>query len=269
MLPQLNFASTGRGHAVLLLLHGLGANHAVWESFVRAAIKSWPGRIIGPDLRGHGRSFHGDSYAYGQHAADVARLLGPDDQVSIVGHSMGGVVALLLGNGCFGVDVRRVLVFSVKAAWSDEELDKARSLAKAPVRYFKNEQEARERMLRVAGLQGLVPIDADVVTEGIQHTEQGWRLSLDTRAFSAPGPELRGIVASCKAPYFFARGTEDPVATPEDARHVPVQQELLRGLGHNPHVQAPELAWKHVCQRWGTAVVPDTKAAEVSDGLGA
>ena len=49
------FAETiGTGDPTLILLHGLGVNGAVWHPFVEAL--RWPGRVVIPDLRGHGRS---------------------------------------------------------------------------------------------------------------------------------------------------------------------------------------------------------------------
>jgi esterase len=50
------------------------------------------------DLRNHGTSFHSDEMSYPQQAADVLALLDALalDQVSLVGHSMGGKVAMQL-----------------------------------------------------------------------------------------------------------------------------------------------------------------------------
>ena len=108
----------GSGSPTLVLLHGLGANGDVWKKMVPLLRARWRGRWIIPDLRGHGRSGHRAPYGYGTHAADVAALLAQDDDPVIIGHSMGGTVALALATGSFGVRPRRVAVFGVKTSWT-------------------------------------------------------------------------------------------------------------------------------------------------------
>ena len=78
----------------MLAIHGITANHLAW----RLAAEALPNlRIIAPDLRGRGRSGRlPGPYGFDQHADDLARLidqLGPGP-VPIVGHSMGGFVAV-------------------------------------------------------------------------------------------------------------------------------------------------------------------------------
>ena len=45
---------TPRSEPTLLLLHGLGATAGVWADLVSEL--EWPGRVIAPDLAGHGRA---------------------------------------------------------------------------------------------------------------------------------------------------------------------------------------------------------------------
>src|SRR5581483_5040765 len=115
----------GAGSPTLVLLHGLGANATVWQRLRPLIEGRWPGRWLAPDLRGHGRSTHVTPYGFGTHAADVAALLDQDEEVVVVGHSMGGAVAMTLASGWFGVRVRSVVAFSVKLVWTADELRKA------------------------------------------------------------------------------------------------------------------------------------------------
>ncbi len=79
----------------LLLIHGLfGAS----ENLMGIA-RAFPERPVAlVDLRNHGRSFHSDSMSQAEMAEDIVALL--DDkgwsQVDILGHSLGGKVALQL-----------------------------------------------------------------------------------------------------------------------------------------------------------------------------
>jgi pimeloyl-ACP methyl ester carboxylesterase len=80
----------------LVLVHGLGGSSADWESQVAEFARDH--RVIAPDLRGYGMSERRGPFAVKQFAADVGALL---DELGIgrcilVGHSMGGAVAMQL-----------------------------------------------------------------------------------------------------------------------------------------------------------------------------
>lgn len=78
----------------VLLIHGIGASGEDWEFQVPALVPSR--RVIVPDLRGYGRSGHRGPYSIERFAADLYALLDRlgVQQCDIVGHSMGGAVAL-------------------------------------------------------------------------------------------------------------------------------------------------------------------------------
>lgn len=86
---------SGSGPDPAILLHGITAQH---RAFNTAARQISPSRaLVGVDLRGRGDSGKPDSgYGLEAHASDVIRVLdhlGLED-ATIVGHSMGGFVAL-------------------------------------------------------------------------------------------------------------------------------------------------------------------------------
>ncbi|MGA2263758.1 MAG: alpha/beta hydrolase [Acidobacteriota bacterium] len=228
----------GEGPA-LLLLHGLAANGAVWTPVAREIRERWPGRILIPDLRGHGRSPHAFHYGYGQHAADVAGLLEPGEPVTVVGHSMGAVVGLALACGWFGVSVAAVFGFSIKVNWTEAEIEKAHSLSAVPGRWFETRSAAVERFLRRSGLSGLVDDQAEVVAAGVRQEAGRWRLAADPRIFSAPGPSFQEIFRLAQIRSALACGSEDPMVSIEELRVFDPNAILLPGLGHNPHVEAP------------------------------
>ena len=103
---SLHVESGGAGRRLLVLLHGLGANGVVWRRLVPILEAHWQGRWTAPDFRGHGRSPYEGPYGYAAHAADVAALIAGEDEVTLLGHSFGGVVAALVGTGWYGPRVR-------------------------------------------------------------------------------------------------------------------------------------------------------------------
>jgi pimeloyl-ACP methyl ester carboxylesterase len=88
------FIRTGRGPAILLI-HGIGDNSATWEHLL--PFLAIDHTVIAPDLLGHGASdkpradYSVAAYANGMR--DLLSVLGVD-RVTVVGHSLGGGVAM-------------------------------------------------------------------------------------------------------------------------------------------------------------------------------
>jgi pimeloyl-ACP methyl ester carboxylesterase len=87
--------------ATVVLLHGLCLEQGSWASQIRHLTRRWGARIriISYDHRGHGRSGTApmSTYVIDQLAADLADVLVALDvtgPLTLVGHSMGGMVAL-------------------------------------------------------------------------------------------------------------------------------------------------------------------------------
>src|SRR5215472_4540266 len=80
----------------MVLLHALGESAADWDDVAPFFAEHW--RVYAPDLRGHGRSDWPGEYSLELMCADVVGLLDALalDRVDLIGHSMGGAVALLL-----------------------------------------------------------------------------------------------------------------------------------------------------------------------------
>src|SRR5690348_13467172 len=99
----------GSGAPTLLLLHGLAGNAAVWEKLLPIIGERWRRRWLAPDLPGHGRSPHWPPYSLGRHAAALAGLFAPGEKIVVLGHSMGGAIAMALASGWFGVEIAHVI----------------------------------------------------------------------------------------------------------------------------------------------------------------
>ncbi len=80
----------------VVLLHGLGGSAADWEAAGSLLGAEW--RVYGLDLRGHGESDWPDEYVLEDMREDVVGFLDACelDRVGLVGHGMGGAVALLV-----------------------------------------------------------------------------------------------------------------------------------------------------------------------------
>jgi pimeloyl-ACP methyl ester carboxylesterase len=94
---QRAFVKVGSGPA-LLLLHGLGCDHTTWLPVITQLAKKYT--VIAPDLLGHGASDKPRAdYSVGGYANGMRDLLTVlnIDKVTVVGHSLGGGVAMQFG----------------------------------------------------------------------------------------------------------------------------------------------------------------------------
>jgi pimeloyl-ACP methyl ester carboxylesterase len=101
----------------VVLLHGLGSSAATWDRFAADLVAA--GRqAIALDLRGHGTSPHADEYSFALMADDVLEFLAERGltRIDLVGHSMGGMVALHLATGTL---VRRLVIEDMAPAVVD------------------------------------------------------------------------------------------------------------------------------------------------------
>jgi len=90
----INYELAGSGRP-LVLIHGLGGNAQTWETQVPQLSRHY--QVLTWDVRGHGQSDKPDGdYSAELFASDLAALLGTLSIPSafVLGHSMGGVIAL-------------------------------------------------------------------------------------------------------------------------------------------------------------------------------
>ena len=238
----------GSGDPVLVLLHGMGANGAVWSRLLPILETRWSGRVLVPDLRGHGRSVQQGPYGMDTHAADIAALVAGEKaaSVTLVGHSFGGAIAALAASDRFGVPAQHVVAIGVKIRWNEDEITRAQEMARRPARSFLTREEAIERYLKISGLAGLADPASEAASAGVAGEPGAWRVAMDPRAHAAVGPSVPAILKSCAAPLRLAAGENDPMVMPEDMRAIDPAAITFAGRGHNVHWEAPETVWEFV-----------------------
>jgi pimeloyl-ACP methyl ester carboxylesterase len=232
----------GRGEPLLVLLHGMGATGDVWDAWRPLLARRWPGRWLAPDLPGHGGSPPLAAYTFDGFAAAVAGIVPPGAGVVVLGHSLGGVVGLALASGRFPVPVRAVIGLGIKVVWTGEDLDRAQAAARRPPAWFASRDEAAARYLRVSGLVGLLPAGDPAVDAGLREQDGRWRLAMDPAAFAVGAPDMAHLLARSRAPVTLARGERDPMNTDGQLARLGPPTVTLPGLGHNAHVESPELS---------------------------
>ncbi len=118
-----SYAHAGKG-PVLLLIHGMAGNFQNWQEVIEPLARHHT--VLAPDLPGHGGSAPGfGDYSLGALAAGLRDLLAAlgHDRATIVGHSLGGGIAMqfayqfpemterlvLVSSGGLGLEVSPVL----------------------------------------------------------------------------------------------------------------------------------------------------------------
>lgn len=89
------------GGSPILLLHGIKNSRERYTRDIVPRLATLGYDVVAVDLRGHGRSAWADSYRPIDYAADCAALIEKlgSRPMTVVGHSMGGVVAIVLASG--------------------------------------------------------------------------------------------------------------------------------------------------------------------------
>lgn len=253
----LSFIDSGHGSAVLFI-HGLLGSHRNWTHLVDRLDEDH--RVIVPDLFGHGMSDkpRGD-YSLGAHAATLRDLLDRLDveRVTLVGHSLGGGIAMQL---CYlfpeRVD-RLALVASGGLGRTVSPLLRSATLPGA------------EWVLPVLA-SPLVRGGVDTVGRALSLT--GWRAGADARiawesfASLSDAESRRAFLATTRAvidtggqsisahdrlaeaiavPTLVVWGARDrliPAGHAERARtaFTDVRVEVFESAGHFPHLEEPE-----------------------------
>ncbi|GAO38716.1 hypothetical protein SCH01S_19_00200 [Sphingomonas changbaiensis NBRC 104936] len=229
----------GTDGPLLVLIHGLGATAGVWSSMLAEP----HGRWIAPDLPGHGGSDHGGGYSVEALAAAIGGLIEAEregQEVTILGHSLGGLVAIALAGS--GLPLRAAYGLGIKVDWSDEELARFAGLAARPPKLFDGEAEALAQHRRNCGL-GEVALDSPLLARGAAMQGGQWRAAMDMAAFAVERPRMAELVDAARCPVRLACGEGDAMISAERLRDFDAKAFAIPGAGHNAMVDAPGAVW--------------------------
>jgi pimeloyl-ACP methyl ester carboxylesterase len=254
---ELSYVDKGAGPAVLFI-HGLLGSHRNWAHLVDELDSQH--RVIVPDLFGHGMSAKpmGD-YSLGAHAATLRDLLDrlDIDTVTVVGHSLGGGIAMQF---CylFPERVERLaLVASGGLGRTVSPLLRSATLPGAewvlPVlasQWVRGSVDTVGRVLSLAGWRA--GADARIAWEGfasLSDADSRRAFLATTRAVMDPGGQSISahdhLPALSPIPTLVVWGARDrliPAGHAERARGAfdGAQVEIFEAAGHFPHLEEPE-----------------------------
>jgi pimeloyl-ACP methyl ester carboxylesterase len=253
---EVTFRMAGEGPAVLLI-HGIAGSSRAWREVMPALSEQYT--VVAPDLLGHGESAKpmGD-YSLGAFASGLRDLLGVlgIERATVVGQSFGGGVAMQLAYQHPELCERLVLVGSGGLGREVSWLLRALSLPGAelvlPVAvpsFVRDRGDAVSRFIR----------DRGVRAPKVAEMWSAYRSLADTENRQAFMRVLRGVIdaggqtvsamdrlyLAAAVPTLIVWGQDDPIipVAHAHAAHEAIagsRLEIIDGVGHFPHVEAPE-----------------------------
>ncbi len=240
MSPPLFASDSGGGDTALVLLHGFGGFHGLWDDVVSRLSGSV--RIIAYDLPGHG----GSLAVPGSRPSATARMIVANlgergiGRANLAGHSMGGAIATLmalaepglvaslalLSPGGFGPEINGPLLRRFAEAVSRDEIRACLVAMSTPGFAVSDEiLDALERMRAIAGQTESLTEIAATITRGDRQ-----------------GEIPRASIAGLNMPVGILWGDADPVLPFAQAAGLPRSFKTVRaaGAGHMLIEERPE-----------------------------
>ncbi|MEM7408185.1 MAG: alpha/beta hydrolase [Pseudomonadota bacterium] len=232
----------------VLLLHG-GAAHAHWFDFAVTLLADRY-RVLSLDLRGHGDSEWAPDgrYGYARYAADVAAFIdalgtGP---VGLVGHSMGGMVALLTASR-HADRVSALTVIDSKMEMSPARVATLRQIGDGGGKRFASREAFIDGFkIRPEGSHADVEVVRYMAAAACRQFDDGtWRNKFDRAVYAHREPvdgfDYWGDVA---APALLLGGRLSDRITPDLVsrikRHCPqLEYRMIDGAGHHIPLDRP------------------------------
>lgn len=250
-MPLLHHLDQGAGPATLVILHGLFGTLDNWQTLARRWAEEAGLRVISVDLRNHGRSFHTPEHSYHLMAEDVLALfdqLGLEAaQLSLLGHSMGGKVAMRLALDA-PERLSRLLVLDIAPRFSDmrHQDDILAGLHAVDLATLSSRQQADAALAQHIRQPGV----RQFLLKNLYRREDNtfaWRINLPGLATSlaAIGEETAGAHPFLKPTLFLRGGKSDYITTEDKLYSIPAlfpdsQVETVLDAGHWLHAEKPE-----------------------------
>jgi esterase len=238
---MLHAVERGEGRP-LVLLHGLFGRAGNFGVVQRELARKF--RVLAMDLRNHGQSPHAEGMGYATMAADVLETLQARAALpcALVGHSMGGKVAMALALASPDAVSRLVVADIAPVSYGHgmrRYLEAMRAIPLTPDLTRASADAALSKPVPDAAIRGFL-------LQNLRFGEKpGWRLALDEIA--AALPEIEGwpdIAGRYDGPTLFIAGARSDYIRPE---HRPAIRALfpaarfvtLKDAGHWVHADNP------------------------------
>ena len=242
---QLNHKTYGEGPP-LVILHGLFGNLDNWQTLARKWATDYT--VISVDLRNHGRSPHADEMTYPLMAEDVAEFLEGKgiDECTLLGHSMGGKVAMQTALSYPGLVSKLIVVDMAPRRYGRGHDDVFAALHALDPASLNDRNEADAQMKPHMADAGVRMFLLKNLT---RHTEGGfrWRMNLEVlhRDYDNIVAPVGELGQSFDGPALFVRGSKSDYVQDNDWPYIlqlfpEAELVTVEGAGHWVHAERPD-----------------------------
>lgn len=240
---ELNYREFGEGKA-LVILHGLFGFSDNWQTHAKKFADYY--RVITVDLRNHGKSPWSDEVSYESMADDVYELcvkLGLDE-ILLIGHSMGGKVAMLFAQKHEELLEKLVIVDIGVKQYPMHHQHILAGIHNVTLEGVESRKQAESELLQFIDSPGVIQF----LLKNLQWEDKGklsWKMNV-----AALEKNMDAILAEvpfyeCFTPTLFIRGALSNYILDEDIptleNYFPDSElETIEHAGHWVHAEAPE-----------------------------
>ncbi len=242
---MLHYQQYGAGEP-LVILHGLFGSSKNWQSLAKQFSEYFS--VYTVDLRNHGLSFHDDEMNYSVMADDVIRLLGSLGlpAFNLLGHSMGGKVAMILANNNPDMISKLVVADIAPVAYQHHHNGLLEPIMVLPL------VDIDSRASADAALKPAIPdpMLRGFLLQNLAREGDSWRWKVNWPAIDRHMSELTGFPLSesdwlIDIPTLFMRGeNSDYIGTDEvteiEGHFSDARIETLEQAGHWLHAERPQ-----------------------------
>jgi|TARA_B110000908_G_C10210439_1_gene429935 esterase len=249
---ELNYRQYSENGVPVLVLHGLFGSLSNWGWHCKQLAQQYA--VYGVDLRNHGDSPHSDQLDYQVMAEDVRQLivrLGLES-CCIVGHSMGGKVAMQLALS-FPDLIEKLVIVDIAPVSYPEDADGHMNVLAAMDAVKLGEIKSRTQA--EVTIEDYIPQEATrkfLLTNLVRNKEGSfeWRLDKDSirKNYANLRAELIATMSFLK-PVLFIKGSLSPYIKPEHEAQIKelfpaASVKLLMDAGHWLHAEKPQALQK-------------------------
>lgn len=230
-----------------MILHGLFGNSRNWQSIASYLAKNH--QVYCLDIRNHGLSAHSDNMTYQYMAADVIGFINDHNltKVNIIGHSMGGKLAMFLALNKPLLIKKLVVVDIAPVNYKHNFSDIFDALFNVPLSQIKSRKEAEKYLIEKITEHGVRQFLLQNLC--LKKTKNYWRFNLSVLKQSISqitafpiGDKQKKFTANT----LFLGGQESDYINDDNRKEIknffPMAQIIkVKGAGHWLHAEKPKI----------------------------
>ncbi|MFC0438800.1 alpha/beta fold hydrolase [Kutzneria buriramensis] len=239
MSTELAFRSSAGTGRTVVFLHGNSSSSSTWQGLLDGPFGQ-RFHCLALDLPGHGGSRPADDYSVPAHASALAEFLQKNEDVVVVGWSLGGHITLHAANA-----LTRAAGFVI---FGTPPIETAASLAEGFLPNpafntgFQGEISPEEALAYAKSM--LAPdsaVSPDVLVPDILATDPGARTGLGASVAEGRFVDEVEVIANLSQPLLVLHGAEDQLVSLDYLRKLDLPVEVFDGIGHAIQLEAPDL----------------------------